>query len=133
MTLLTTLFLLLIVFQMKHLLADFFWQNSYMLGKFKDEGWVKPLAAHCSVHGVLTAIIVMSVTLNPLLTILLVSADVILHFCIDRAKVISSRGITYENPKFWHNIGIDQLLHHITHYAFIMLMLKEMFPFIMIW
>lgn len=131
MSLFTTGFFLLVLFQMKHLLADFFWQNSYMLGKFKDEGWVKPLLSHCAVHGVITAFIVFAFTLNPLLTLMLVSADVVVHFCIDRAKVISSRGLTYENPKFWHNIGMDQFLHHLTHYVIIAYVLKDIFPHIL--
>jgi hypothetical protein len=44
------------LFMLKHLVADFFLQTRWMLGKFK-EGWafVVPLAAHSGVHAVMTA------------------------------------------------------------------------------
>lgn len=115
-----TFFMLAIVFQFKHLLADYFWQGKYMLGKFKEKGWQLPLGAHCGVHAVMTFIIVCSVSLNPLLAIGLAAFDFITHFIIDKAKVESSRGLTPQDPKFWHHLGCDQTLHHIIHYFIIL-------------
>ena len=46
--------ILLIVFQIKHFIADYPLQTPYMLGKFKDKGWIKPLAEHCGVHALFT-------------------------------------------------------------------------------
>lgn len=78
------IFLLLIIFQLKHFIADYPLQNAYMLGKFKDKGWVKPLAAHCGVHAVMTFCIALYFGL---VTALLVSVlDFVLHFTMDRVK-----------------------------------------------
>lgn len=123
-----TIFMIAVLFQLKHLLADFFWQNHYMLGKFKASGWAAPLAVHSAVHGVMTAVIVIVLTMNPWLTLWCVIGDMVAHFCIDRAKVISSRGLTPENERFWHMIGMDQTLHHLTHYIIIGVVLMSLFP-----
>lgn len=56
---------LCVVFQLKHFLCDFPLQNGYMLGKFRDDGWVKPLAAHCAVHAVGTFLTLMTIGYAP--------------------------------------------------------------------
>lgn len=115
-----TFFMLAVVFQFKHLLSDYFWQGKYMLGKFKESGWAIPLAAHCGVHAVMTFVIAFAVTFNPLVALGLCAFDFLTHFIIDRAKVVSSRGLTPQDPKFWHHLGCDQTLHHIIHYFIIL-------------
>ena len=59
-----TLFVLLVLYQVKHFVADYPLQGTYMLGKFKKNGWVLPLAAHCGVHALFTFAIVLSFTLD---------------------------------------------------------------------
>ena len=117
------IFLLLVFFQLKHLLADYFWQGNYMLGKFKDKGWILPLSAHGGVHAVFTLLIVGVYTMNPFAAIGLALADFIIHILVDRAKVVSSRGLTTQNAKFWHMLGCDQFIHHMTHYLIIFCMI----------
>lgn len=51
------IWVLLVVFQFKHFIADYPLQGKYMLGKFKESGWVAPLTAHCLVHFVFTSVI----------------------------------------------------------------------------
>lgn len=84
--------LLLVLFQVKHLLADYFLQSGFMLKKFdKDpEKWVPALAAHCGVHVAFTLTLVLGFTLNPLLAIGLSILDFVLHFCMDRVKASPS-------------------------------------------
>ncbi len=48
---------LLVVFQLKHFMADYPLQNEYMLGKFKAKGWFAPLALHAGVHSLFTCVI----------------------------------------------------------------------------
>jgi len=55
----TEIFILLTVYQIKHFLADFPLQGKYMMGKFKSKDWALPLAAHCGVHAFFTFIIVL--------------------------------------------------------------------------
>lgn len=82
----STLFLLLVIFQIKHFIADYPLQNSYMLGKFKGGwAWLKPLLAHVSVHGLFTFSISIFFT-TWWLAIILAFVDMIIHFCMDRIK-----------------------------------------------
>jgi hypothetical protein len=56
-----TIFVLLVVYQIKHFLADYTFQlnSRYMLGKFKPGlKFVGPLLAHVAVHGAFTFVIV---------------------------------------------------------------------------
>lgn len=114
-----SIFYLLIVFQIKHLVADYYLQGRYMLGKFNKVGWAKPLAAHCGVHAAATFLILGVYGVWVGYAIALSLFDFVLHFIIDRAKVKVSEGYTPSEAKFWHFLGCDQLLHHITHYIII--------------
>ena len=93
---------LLIAYQIKHFLADFPLQNEYMLGKFKDKGWIMPLAAHAGVHAGFTFFIAMGYLAQkdifhhgyyeqPELLVTIASTicamfDFIVHFTMDRIK-----------------------------------------------
>lgn len=175
-----TIFSLLVVYQIKHFLADYPLQGSYMLGKFKGGlGWILPLAAHTLVHGLFTFAIVIvykncvwiedSLFLNgaPSLTITsihfplvkgslqlatkLAIFDFSVHFIMDRIKAspamlgrfkalsanemknilsylptLGKAGVKEKfgtqlrsNTFFWWALGIDQMVHHLTHYAII--------------
>ena len=114
-----TVIILLIIFQIKHFLADYPLQNTYMLGKFKDGwGWVLPLVAHCGVHAWVTLGIVFFV--NPSLWWLSL-VDFSLHFTMDRIKAwkLLLGRFKPEQPYFWWSLGFDQMFHHITHYLII--------------
>lgn len=117
---------LLVVYQFKHLLADYFLQGKYMLGKFKEVGWFNPLLAHVGVHAVFTFIIVYVFTAlgnlyDPLnLATQLALMDAGSHFLMDKAKVEASRGLdSNKDARFWHWLGVDQMFHHLTHYYII--------------
>lgn len=108
----------MIVLTIKHVIADFLLQTSWMAaGKERRTDWVKPLLAHTGIHGAL------------LLVILLVAApsfwwlaivDFVVHTIIDRTKglITTAYGLDQSNPHFWWAIGIDQALHHLTDFAF---------------
>ncbi len=135
-------FVLLIAFQIKHFLADYPLQTPYMLGKFKP-GWdfLEPLAAHAGVHAAMTALICWVV--NPSL-MWLALVDFAIHFMMDRIKagpkylgrfkalsgkemlnILSYKdtiGLDKFKPQlvsnvfFWWSLGLDQMIHHLTHY-----------------
>mgnify|MGYP000152539775 CR=1 FL=1 len=101
----------------KHIVADFFLQNSWMaIGKDQRKGWALPLLAHCLVH--------LAVAL-PLILIVaprfwfVAFIDFAIHITIDRAKgfVTSHFGVNQEHPWFWSLIGVDQALHHLTGFG----------------
>lgn len=131
-----TLFILLVAFQLKHWLCDYRFQTPYMLGKFKPEGWLGPLAAHAGAHALgtwmvgalLCGIRVFAegrrndasafILLLPLL-------DFAVHFVVDRVKVVMGRGLTPAEPRFWRQLGADQAAHHLTHYFVIYCLLNS--------
>ena len=117
------LFLLLIVFQLKHFICDFPLQGTYMLGKLRATNWVLPLAAHAAVHATATILIAIWFSLH--LAIILAITDFILHFTIDRLKASPNYGGRFkpDQPYFWWALGADQMAHHFTHYAFIFILL----------
>lgn len=142
-------FILLLIYQAKHFLADFPLQGVYMLGKFKS-GWdfFLPLLAHVSIHGLFTLAICLWV--NPVLWWLAL-VDSGIHFVMDRIKAgpkylgrfkaLSSAEIAYifsykdttgldpfkpqlkSNVLFWWSLGLDQAVHHLTHYLVIYILI----------
>ena len=77
------IFILLIIFQMKHFIADFPLQNTYMLGKMQRHGWIKPLSAHAAVHALMTAFILLIFAPQLWWIVIL---DFVIHFSVDRVK-----------------------------------------------
>ena len=152
-----TIFLLLVIYQLKHFIADYPLQGRYMLGKFKGgTAWIAPLLAHVGVHGAFTLVIAAAFHCHyaPWLALL----DMTLHFIMDRIKAspdmlgrfealskkeavkLMTEGVTPKNPfkasssadiakvwksntLFWWCLGIDQMVHHLTHYLVIYLIL----------
>lgn len=127
------IFLLLFLFQVKHFLCDFPLQGKYMLGKMKAVGWELPLTLHALVHAIGTGLITYY-TFTPLthyvdalsLALLLGLLDLVFHFSIDRIKASPNMGGRFkpEQPYFWWALGADQMAHHLTHYAFIYIILS---------
>lgn len=115
--------LALLFFNIKHLLGDFVFQNTYMvLGKGAG-GWkfVKPLSLHCLVHVVLSTGIVCLLLDTGFLWF--VPLEFVVHFIIDRLKSGPHYGGRFSmngNPKmFWTLFGVDQLAHQLTYILFI--------------
>lgn len=149
-----TIFLLLVLYQVKHFLADYPLQGKYMLGKFKGgNDWIAPLLAHVGVHGIFT-LVIGAWFLEPSQcgwAYLIAFFDMCIHFSMDRIKASPEmmgrwkalsasemRNIlSYEktigldkfkatlrnNTYFWWALGFDQMVHHLTHYCCIYLML----------
>jgi len=77
-------FSLLVLFQIKHFVADYPLQNKYMLGKFKPGwGFALPLLAHAGVHALFTLAICLWMAPN---LWWLSIVDLITHFIMDRIK-----------------------------------------------
>ena len=122
----TTLFILLVLFQIKHFICDYPLQNEYMLGKFKPNlGFVLPLMCHCFVHFIGTLAISLCVT-DLKYALIMATFDFITHFIVDRIKASPNLlGRFKPNQKeFWWALGADQFCHHIVHYLIIFALLK---------
>lgn len=113
-------FILLIAFQIKHFICDFPLQREYMLKKTMP-GWefVAPLSLHCVVHATFTFLIVLFI--RPELW-WLAAVDFVIHFIMDRIKSgprYLGRFNNRSTPGFWNALGFDQMVHHLTHYFII--------------
>lgn len=121
-------FLLLILFQVKHFIADYPLQNKYMLGKFKaDWEFFTPLLFHSWVHAVLTLGITLSFTGDTVLAVKMYFLDMVIHFLMDRIKAgpkYLGRFKDMYDRKFWWSLGLDQMVHHLTHYLIIYFIIK---------
>jgi hypothetical protein len=110
-----------VAFVVKHLLADYYLQTAWMVkGKGRESDWVMPLAVHAGVQAAGTLLIILAA--RPSLWWLAV-VDFVLHFAIDRGKVLVGRrcGLTIDKSAFWWAIGTDQFLHQITNFAFVLI------------
>jgi len=119
------LFILLGLFQVKHFLSDYPLQTQWMLGKSKAKGWVLPLLAHAGVHAAFTAAIVTYATWDVkgglIFQILAPIFDFVVHFTMDRIKASPNMLGRFkpDRPYFWWSLGLDQAVHHSTHYIII--------------
>lgn len=122
---LTTTFTLLVLFQLKHFIADYPLQGQYMLGKFKSgTDWILPLAAHSSVQATGTFMIsILFVDFNIALSLAVL--DFVLHSTMDRIKASPNMlgKFTPDNKYFWWALGFDQMFHHLTHYIIIFIII----------
>jgi len=126
------IFLLLVIFQLKHFLADYPLQTPYMLGKMKATGWKLPLAAHAAVHALITftiAFVFLDLSYLPdviLFASLLAMLDFTIHFLVDRVKASPSLAGKFkpEQSYFWWALGADQMAHHLTHYFIIAILVS---------
>jgi Protein of unknown function (DUF3307) len=134
-------FTLILIYQVKHFVADYPLQGRYMLGKFLPGwGFVLPLLAHVAVHGAFTLAI--TSFLVGWWCIPLALFDATIHFLMDRAKASKRylgrfKPLTAEtyptatpaqlksNTYFWWSLGLDQMIHHLTHYAVIFWVIRH--------
>jgi hypothetical protein len=115
------IFALLIAFQIKHLIGDYLLQTSWMVrGKAREgAGFLWPLTVHVVIHAALSFAILMAV--NPRLWPLAL-LDFGIHFVMDRIKSsprLFGRFTDMNKQSFWIPFGIDQMVHHCTHYFII--------------
>jgi hypothetical protein len=109
----------MLVLTVKHVIADFVLQNSWMaIGKDQKTGWAVPLLAHCLVHLVVAMALILMIAPRFWLVAII---DFFIHITVDRAKGLcaSTFGVTLEagHPWFWTLIGVDQALHHLTGFG----------------
>ncbi len=96
--------ILLLAFQAKHLIADYYLQFPYMYeNKGKAVDWVKPLFDHAGIHSVFTFWIVFFTTISPWIALLALVFDFVTHFVTDRIKAIQPEGP--DTKRFWTNLG----------------------------
>ncbi|WP_411818339.1 DUF3307 domain-containing protein [Hyphococcus sp. DH-69] len=114
-------FMMLVIFQAKQLIGDYLLQTGWMVrGKSKSgPGFIIPLSVHVSVHALMTLAIML--VFNPSLWYL-AALDFAVHFSMDRIKAsprLFGRYTDVNKQSFWIPFGLDQMVHHLTHYFII--------------
>jgi hypothetical protein len=117
---LQTALILLLLLQVKHLFADYFWQTPRML---RDRGrfWHLGRLHHAFLHAAFSAIIFLALGAPLIFSLLLGLAEWAAHYLIDFAKGwhAESHPQGPEEPGFWRAFGTDQLAHQLTYLAMI--------------
>ena len=114
----STVFSLLVLFGIKHFIADFLMQFDYMLrdkGRYLAEGGIH----HALTHASWTFLILVPFIphANDLIALSLV--DFVLHYHIDYFKQQLNKGLTAADRQFWVWMGLDQALHYLTYVGII--------------
>lgn len=79
------IYLLLLIYQIKHFVCDYPLQGRYMLGKFKSfPDFILPLTAHAGVHGVATFFI--ASIFKPKIAFWMALLDMVVHGVVDYIK-----------------------------------------------
>jgi len=113
---------LFLAFTVKHVLADYVLQTAAMVhGKQASNHWLRPLAAHAGIHA--TGTLLLALAVNPAYW-WLAAADFAAHAVIDRVKsIIGNHGRwSPAESRFWWLHGADQACHHLTHFAFVLIL-----------
>ena len=104
--------------QVKHVLADFVFQNQYILDHRRVWGHPGGLL-HVAIHAVGTLAVLLPAGLPLALIGTMLLAEAVVHYHIDWAKdnVVDRLGVTPRDRAFWTIFGVDQCLHQLTYVA----------------
>jgi hypothetical protein len=105
------------VLMLKHTAADFFLQTPYQYcnkGIYGHPGGL----LHAGIQVSLTPLVYLVIApASLLLAAAIALGEFAMHYHIDWAKEQITRGAGYtpQTPRFWHALGVDQLLHDLTY------------------
>jgi hypothetical protein len=110
------LLFLILLFQLKHFLADFAWQSGWMVankGTYGHPGGI----AHAGVHAALTVVVLLTAPVPVVTVIAIALGEWVLHYHIDYAKSQLNRraGLTPSDKSYWTLSGADQAAHQLTY------------------
>ena len=116
--LVVSVLLLLVLFQIKHMFADYFLQTPKMLAG-RNSYLHMGRAQHALVHAIGSAICLVLVGSPIVFMLWLVLAEWVIHFHIDWGKATWSdtKGHGPQDAGFWRATGVDQALHQLTYVA----------------
>lgn len=107
---------LVLLLQAKHLVADFYLQNEFMLSG-RNRYFHAGRALHVLIHLAGTLIALLFVGSSIAVIALVLALEFVLHFNIDWAKsaLTESQKLTPSMPEYWHALGLDQAAHQATY------------------
>lgn len=119
--------LLYLSFRLKHFACDYIFQTGWMATKKGDnnvEGY-KALLAHAGVHAFGTLIVTLFFAPN---LWWLSIVDLFVHSLIDWAKsnITKAKKWQSDEKKYWLAYGLDQEAHHLSHFAYMILIVLSL-------
>ncbi|HAW46126.1 MAG TPA: DUF3307 domain-containing protein [Roseovarius sp.] len=119
-----TLLILILLFQVKHLLADFIWQTGWMVRNKGTYGHLGGIA-HAGLHGLLTVPVLIWTPMTVLTVVGLAAVEFVLHYHIDWTKdrLLRWSGWSPQEKGYWGLTGLDQFAHQVTYVAIVWLAL----------
>tara|TARA_B100001287_G_scaffold265582_1_gene258662 strand:- start:2068 stop:2454 length:387 start_codon:yes stop_codon:yes gene_type:complete len=106
------------LFTLKHIVADYFLQFSWMI---RDKGFYGEWGgiAHSGVHGFFTLFVLLlaQTDLYLIMLIFLSLLDSVIHYHIDYVKsnIWRTKNYTSNDQMYWITHGVDQGLHFLTY------------------
>lgn len=112
----TQVLVLVALFQVKHLVADFLLQSQYIIQNRRIYGHPAGIL-HVAYHLAASAICLWLVGCDIPTALTLLIAEALIHYHVDWAKdnIVTAKSLTPTDNAFWHLLGFDQLLHHLTY------------------
>jgi hypothetical protein len=117
-----TILSLMVLFTIKHFIADFVLQFRYMIEQ-KGIYWAEGGLHHAILHGSLTLLICIFFVKSADVAIAMGILDSVVHYHVDWVKMNLSRGISTDHHNFWIWLGFDQMIHYLTYIFIIGLLL----------
>ena len=110
--------ILLALFGIKHFIADFAMQYSYMI---RDKGIYGAPGGlhHAGTHASWTFLILVPFVHSANDLLLLPLIDFVIHYHVDYFKQQLNQGLSALDNMFWVWLGLDQALHYLTYVGII--------------
>jgi len=109
---------LLLLLQVKHVIADYFLQTEYILENRSKYGHPGGLL-HAGLHAAGTAVILIGLSTPVALLVAILLAEAVFHYHLDWFKDnwVAARRLSPRDARFWHATGVDQALHQASYLA----------------
>lgn len=116
----------LLLFQVKHLLADFVLQTAKMVEEKGHYGCAGGLY-HAGIHILASAPLVLWLAPHVATVAVVLVAEFVIHYHIDWCKEQIGRRLALSpgDKAFWFAIGVDQLLHQLTYIGMVWWLIKS--------
>ncbi len=121
------LLILLVLFQIKHLLADFLWQTGWMVankGTYGHPGGI----AHAGLHGLLSVAVLGWSPMAWGAILVGATAELVVHYHIDwtKERLLKRFGWGQQEKAYWGLVGLDQFAHQVTYIAILWVVLATL-------
>lgn len=110
----------------KHFIADFVLQSKFILDNRHTYGHPGGLL-HAGIHAIGTLLVLWLFSVDVTLALILAAAEGVIHYHIDWIKDRFGRrhALASSDKAFWISLGFDQLLHHLTYVAIVLVVLRN--------